>query len=849
MTTQDSSDHPDQDVESTKAPPTSAAPPLPRQGRDQQGHGLISGLTAPAFILPASPCGPEERLAIFERAGIGREHWQELERIILAAPARSVGKGALDNVVGGLFSRKCLNVLPFESHTVERAFLYRLELDPNVIAYRTQVRLPNVEGIGRDGRRYVTSAVTDVLVLTESGVSIVECKSISWLEKEVRRKETQWSNSDGEWTNAPLAAWAAERGIAFEVFAQSDHFAVELQNLEFLYAISDREPTTKEQAIIRKAKDILSSGPKTIIEICARVPGFNSRHTGQMLSRGLAFGMLRSQSISLEDHFLLFAQEDHALIADATMFDEASKQLGPIDISRPILKATPHDVWIAQNRLAKIQAMRTGKGKVSERTIRLERTLAKGVASGLTEIEALLGETYKSGNRDPKLDTDLPEIMANVVKKYWATGEVTDLDDLLDRLEEACKVRGVRLCSKTTLRLAANQTPTEKRDLARGGMRAYQASRSITPPDRRSLPPIAYGHTLHIDSSSLDNRSAPNLATYFPAEKARFYIGVDGATGNPMAHALIFGPARTDGLAILMREYVARNGFLPAFIFIDRGAENTSKWFRQFCEEAGISWMYSPTGGHRYNGLAENIIGRVNSQFAHKLTGSTKPDQFGRAVDGKFKSQRNARIQFSVLAQGFTTFIYSDLANCPNNDNVSPQELALELRGFGEFCGRPTSLDAAFLILTSVPTGTTPRIERGYIRTSNGKFSSIEFQNASRNVKRVDELRRDCVNPSVMYARIGTSWHQVFNRGVHIYGQVPDSEKLWMLLTRPINAAQSRATKLEAKSKRSKRHKETNDAACAHENVAPPVGQTPDATETAHAPEEPLDWESLDAFE
>lgn len=849
MTTQDSSDHPDPDVESAKLPPTSAPPPLPRQGRDQQGHGLISGLTAPAFIPPASPCGPDERLAIFERAGIGREHWQELERIILAAPARSVGKGALDNVVGGLFSRKCLNVLPFESHTVERAFLYRLELDSNVIAYRTQVRLPNVEGIGRDGRRYVTSSVADVLVLTESGVRIVECKSLSWLEKEIRRKETQWSNSDGEWTNAPLAAWADERGVQFEVFAQSDHFAVELQNLEFLYAISDRSPTTKEEAIIRKAKDILSRGPKTVLEICAHVPGFNSRHTGQMLVRGLAFGMLRSQSIALEDHFLLFEQEDHALVADDTFFKESSKNLGPVDISRPILNATSHDVHIAQSRLAKIKAMRAGMGEVSERTIRLERELAKGVASGLTEIEALLGKTHNSGNREPKLDSALPKIIADVVETLWATGKVTDLDELLDKLEEACKPHGVRPCSKTTLRLAAKQTPGTKRALATGGLRAYQAAKEITPPDRRSLPPIAYGHTLHIDSSSLDNRSAQNLATYFPAEKARFYIGADGATENPMAHALIFGPARTDGLAILMREYVARNGFLPAFIFIDRGTENTSKWFRRFCEEAGISWMYSPTGGSRYNGLAENIIGRVNSQFAHKLTGSTKPDQFGRAIDGKFKSARNARIQFSVLAQGFTTFIYNDLANCPNQDNISPKELALELQSFGEFCGRPASLDAALLILTSVPTDITPLIERGYVRTSRGKFSSIEFQYASKNVKRVDELRRDCVNPSVMYARIGTSWIQVFNRAVHKYSQAPDIEKLWMLLSHPINAARSRATKLELKSERSKRHKETNDAASAHESVAPPVGHASGVAESVQAPPEQLDWDRLDAFE
>jgi putative transposase len=314
-----------------------------------------------------------------------------------------------------------------------------------------------------------------------------------------------------------------------------------------------------------------------------------------------------------------------------------------------------------------------------------------------------------------------------------------------------------------------------------------------------------------------------------------------------MAHALIFGPARTDGLAILMREYVTRNRFLPAFIFIDRGSENTSRWFREFCEEAGISWMYSPTGGSRYNGLAENVVGRVNSQVAHKLVGSTKPDQIGRAVDGKFKSRKNSRIRFSVIAKEFENFIYNDLADNPNDDNISPRELSFEMLAFGEFCGRPACLDASLLIMTAVPTGTTPRIERGYIRTSTGKYSSIEFQGACANIKSVDELRRDCVNPSVMYARIGASWHQVFNRAVHLYSQVTDLEKLWMLLMQPINAAHARERKTEQKAERFKRHTAINDAASAHESIAPPLNLASSAGPREDVVE-PLDWEALDGF-
>ncbi|WP_374601970.1 hypothetical protein [Arenimonas sp.] len=816
--------------------------------QQQNTNRLLSGLLAPAFVPPPSPCGPDDRRAIYAKAGIPRENWPELERIIQEAPARPVGKGALDNVVGGLFSQKCLDVWPFESHTVERAYFYMLELDPTVIAYRTQVRLPNVEGRDRTDKRYVTSVTTDVLVLRENSVTLVECKSASWLEKQARKAHSQWELEDGSWTNPTLANWAATRGLRFDVFAQANVFGVELQNLEFIYAMSRETTTVRDESLLRRATNVLAEGPRTTLEICANVPGFNNRHTGLMLARGLAHGMLRSQSITLEDHFLLFEDASHAAAADELIFDRSVASLAPIDLSRPILTATTNDVAIAKRRLKKIKAMRNGKGPVSERTIRLERMMRRKVKDGLTEIEALLGNTHRCGNRRPRLDSQHPEILTEVIHKFWESGKVTDLDELHVELTQACQSKGFAPCCKSTLRVAVQASNALKRALALGGMRAYQALKGITPPDRRSLPPIAYGHTLHIDSSSLDNRSAPNLATNFPAEKARFYVGIDGATKKPMAHALIFGPARTDGLAILLREYVSRNGFLPSLILLDRGCENTSNWFKTFCWEVGISWMYSPTGGSRYNGLAENVIGRVNSQFAHKLAGSTKPDQFGRAVDGKFKSRRTARIAFTSITEEFTRFLYVDLANSPNEDNISPNAHADELRSFGEFAGRIASLDAALLVCTSISTGTTPRIERGYVRTSNGRFSSIEFQAAAQGVKQVDELRRDCVNPSVMYARLDTKWYQVFNRAVLTYLQVPDPEKLWMLLTQPITSSEARATKREEKKERYNRHKAINEAASAHVSVAPPIGEDDGRAGSQDYPADDDDWETLDGF-
>lgn len=809
---------------------------------------LLSGQTAPYVEHPEDPCTAEQRLAIYQRAGIPRGFWSEIESVILEAPARKVGAGALDNVVGGLSSRKSRDIRAFESHTVERLYLYQLELAPDVVAYRTQARLHNVEATDSRGIRKTWPVTADMIVLREDSVTIVECKSRSWLEKEVRKPKSTWSCIDGRWRSSSHEIWAAARGLRFEVVAREEICGVELQNFEFIYAMSWQTATSRDETIMARARDVLASGPKTVVELCAHVPGFNNRHTGFMLGRRLAYGMLRSQSISLEDSFLLFDDERHAQEADRIVFKETASSFAPINISRPILTATSIDTAIAVARLQRIEDMRTGKSPGNDRTRRLERRMLRGVSQGLTEEEALLGEKHKCGNHGRKLATAQVEAIDKTVRNHWQNGKLTDLDHLYLELKRECALLETPAPSKTTLRLAASAVDLRRRSLALGGMRAYQAGKNITPPDRTSLPPVAYGHTLHIDSSVLDNRSAPNLITKFPAEKARFYIGVDGATSKPMGHALLFGPARTDGLAILMREYVSRNGFLPCLIIVDRGTENTSNWFKQFCREAGITWMYAPTAASPYNGLAENIIGRVNSQVAHRLPGSSKPDQKGRAVDGKFKSRKTAQIAFEEISKEFRTYVFEDIPRTPNDDNITPNEMAEELQRFGEFAGRTAAMDAAFFIVTSVPTNTSPKVEHGYIRTSYGKFSSIEFQAGVANKKRVDDLRRDCLDPTVMYARVENTWYQIFNRAVLHFRQLTDIQKLWKMLSRPLNSADARAARREIKEERYQRHQEMKAGATAHKAVAPAVDISKPDTNYEPLATHSWSWDDLNDF-
>ena len=76
--------------------------------------------------------------------------------------------------------------------------------------------------------------------------------------------------------------------------------------------------------------------------------------------------------------------------------------------------------------------------------------------------------------------------------------------------------------------------------------------------------------------------------------KPWFYLGTDEASDYPMASSKYFGHACTNGVALLLRDYVRRHGFLPFVIVLDRGSENDSKWLKAFCLVKGIirsKWM------------------------------------------------------------------------------------------------------------------------------------------------------------------------------------------------------------------------------------------------------------------
>lgn len=734
--------------------------------------------------------GAEDRQLVYARMGMSNHAIRHAENMVYGSPSRKVGKGALTNVVTRFDSLKNGKPRVLESHTCELVCAYELELDPDVMGYHAQVPCRGIQRLLPNGRRHVASANLDFLVFRQGRLELVECKPQAWLLKNAE-PHSDWTQCDGIWQHEPYQAFASEHEVGFSVWSPPHEPGIYLQNLEAIYGVMRGGMGTIAPRAVDRAIAAIARQPASVTQLCEEIDGFSVRTALWMLGKWLAFGPLKSTPILMTDQFHLYVDRQHAEAVDSLALQQCGEIYRQPEFNDPLLRARTTDVKKSRRRLARVEAIARGEVPQTERMRQLAMAIEAAVAQGRTPLSACLTRYEGSGNRLSRLCPEQDQAAETTIVRYWNTGRAKTPKSLYWFFEKECAQLGTEACGKTAFYRRLRRENPMRHALATGGLRGYQAIRAATDPRMRSLPPIGYGHTLHIDSSDLDNRIAKNILKLMPACKAKFYIGVDGSSRDTMAHAFIFGPARTDGVAILLREYVRRHRCLPQFIHADRGPENRSWWIETLAE-GYLSLRWSPTAGSAWNGIAENAIKQVNCQVAHRLTGSTAPDQKGRKIDGRFKSRKNAKTSFEMVLEQFLTFIYDDLPNTPTADGQTPLEKKAEaLATLGDF-GVPCELNEDFLLRTSIKVDVKKNInpQRG-VRTEEGYFTSDELIDALR-FHEVEELRSDCEDPTILRARIGGRWVKAFHSRVQSMALLPQPQKLFDLMYAPIRRAEAR---------------------------------------------------------
>ena len=776
-----------------------------------------------------------ERHAYFESLHLSQQQIALLERTIVESPARKVGKGALKNSIMAFHSRINGGVRrDLESVTVEGLHALELELSPDVHEYFTQVQIFGVERL-IDGKRYVGSAKLDKLVFATGKITFVECKDLDTVQKAHAKRPYDWREENGAWTHVAYEAWANEHGFEFELWVSPGIPGVSLANHLLLYGLKDESFVPSEERIASTLKRYLERGPRTIAEAIAAVDGANARIVSKLLAAKEIHGTIRSRPLNNPENFVLCVDYARAAEIDDRLLKQLESGFKEPVVTNPALRASTTDYDRGKQRLDRVEKMLAGKEPITRRYRPLVRAVQKARSEGSSSLAPCITNFANCGSADPKLDPQQIAMMEEVFKDYWDTGIHKIKSDLHNRLAKVATERGIVAPCEATMHRYLNLRSSMRHLLNTGGRKMLHAHEDPTDPSKCTIPALAPGLFMHVDSTKFDHRSspiAPDLIRALPFECPTLYVGVDSCTTKPLGRALVFGPQSRDGLAILMRDILTRQFRLPWYLLADGGSEIVGAWFADFCLKTGMSRMKPPTGDPAKNSPAENTLGRVNVLLSQRLIGSTEPDKAGRRVDNRYKSYATACLLFKDIVAEIDEVLFGDIATTPTSNKIgSPEEKSQVLsEAFGPV-GINRAYDDEFRILTS------PIIKQDIsaIGTTGYKHEERTYRSTRLSellrTKLADEKRRDCVDPTLMYFKFGSEWIKAHSRDWQELRTCSELDLLYRSLTGREVRSTNRCIRKEKAKTRMDRVDRANAAAPATAHLPPEEGSktsTPD---------------------
>lgn len=697
-----------------------------------------------------------QRNLFYQAKGLHSVAVREIEEMRINSPARTTSQRGLKNTIVDFFSMTNQRQLMLESYTGEFLHALCLEVYGGCDEYYAQVQPKNVVRHGR------TSSITvDFMVFDKEGIRLVECKPRSQLEMLGASKPHEWVCRNGCWTRPPVDMWATERGLSYMIWSPPEPHGVYQANLLALYGVMATSAIREADSnCIRRLCKELERAPLSICAALNRVPGISGVHILAALAKAHVFGPMQSVLIDETERFLLFADKCQAIECDEELLSKLKANITQPMVESKLLLASATDYACAKHRLARVDRILAGSEHPTRRYVPLVRAVCQARENGTSDLEACLTRYASSGRRVGQLTSDQESEIKATIARYRSDPLIRTKVQAHDYLVTACNQKDIRPPSRPTFTARLRQYSELKRAYTEGGYRGFHAAECASDPGARTLRCSVPGLMVHVDSTKFDLRCKPDFLASLGFECPTLYVAMDSATGMPLGYAVLFGAACRNALAVLVRDVFHRQGSLPRYWIADGGSEYTGRWFSELCSILGATRIQPPPGSPRRNSLAENALGRINAELAHRFLGSTSPDKKGRAVTASKKSYATACHQYSTIAKHLEQYLFKDVPEAPLlSTRFSPQERSDELERLYGSAGlvRVENL-TEFLIATSVPLErwVTADPRRG-IRYLQRTYASAELMELLRFQKPIDE-RLDCVDPHRMYVRFPSKW-------------------------------------------------------------------------------------------
>ncbi len=715
-----------------------------------------------------------KRYVIFEHK-LSKQAREYVEMVRGNEPSRMAGAHAKNNLSSWATSNIMGKTISLESGSAENAFHVLCEFSNShkvdeikgrVLERYDQPDPVNIIKTNKNGVKRKRSYTGDNLILTTSGVEMVEVKTKDEVDKNIELYPDDWKREKNEEVRfIPAEKKFNEMGIKFRVFEYTHDLRYLIHNMTLMLE-SQNEIIYTEELLTKVVKKLKKSFALTLSELKNDLELDCYTPLIQMIDKGVLIADIKGGLLSLGDSCLVASSDD--LLEEAKKISDKYKVYRDGILEKTSVKKFPSEK-LAKTALYRLKCIE--RGDKNRSVYRWREKVREGRSQSLNDFQSLVPLYYLSGNSKRKIC----KIVDDYLTEYLMSVHALNRGMSVYRSYIKYKVNASELhpnydpVSRRTFTKHLNQIPPDVIEFVRTGKRGANAVADPTDPEKRNLKAQVAWEKAAVDHYLAD------IYLIFYSTDGNVYVQrpwvtaiVDLYSSVVLAVSISFLSPSRRSVAKVMRECVRRHGKLPLEIIVDRGSDFRSVYFASFLAHYSIKYTLRPASYPQYGGEVEGLFGEFLKQWLSQREGNLANHKEVRAVDGNKSPKKFAILKPEDLYREINAFcMWRDNKSRGHHDKSARERFNLSQDEY-PFIPKVIDYDSDFLLVTAVETKKyTVNFQKGiHIRQLWYYTPNIA---KVRGKKTKLEVRIDPENPHVIYAFIENEWCPCFSSESNSY--------------------------------------------------------------------------------
>lgn len=395
-----------------------------------------------------------------------------------------------------------------------------------------------------------------------------------------------------------------------------------------------------------------------------------------------------------------------------------------------ISSASPEEMKLAVERYQMLHSNELGEDFKPNRSL----SSIKNYKKKFNESEKLYGngliglfpQIHKRGNRNRKIDTEVVNIMEEVIRQKFLVSHQPKFISVYGEVVSRCEEKGLTAPSDKTVSAEIKKISQYDIELARSGKRAaykhehfyWRLDNEVPRHGERPFDIVHIDHTL-LDIEIADKRYGKIHS------RPWFSVMLDAYARKVIAVQLSFDEPSYRSCMMLIRDCVRRHGRVPRVIVVDGGAEFDSVYFETLLSHLKITKKSRARSKARFGSVMERFFGTTNSQLIHNLRGNTQATRQARQCVPSHDPRKHAAWTLETLTECLHQWIEQVYESNPHKSlGVSPSHaFNVGMQDFGMRNHTRVTYDRGFELLC------LPTTKSGEAKVDNTRGVLINYLN------------------------------------------------------------------------------------------------------------------------